>query len=390
MKTRTRKKRTVRKMALLTKAQADARLKYLGYGGYSKSSILKFQKDAFKDKSLHDGVHGPITDTALRHFYNVRRATRSFKPQEFRCNCGHCSGYPTHMRQVELKHLQKIRDHYGKPMEITSGLRCAYENKRVGGVPNSSHLSGYAADFHISGVTDTAAQRTETLKYIKGLPNHQFSYGAYIVDSEGKYWASGSMGNAMHTETHQPKKTKSKSKYYNAKTIIGEARCNENGQLYGGKPGDQTGKEVGMGNWYSGGWLYVFRPKDPQIAEKMAQAMMDTCNNSNIGYNASDPARFGAWDNAEKNGHNIKGISKKGDTTCSQAVSMCMRAAGIPKKYAPRMMNIDIMTRVMPKNPYFDMFTDKKHTKSASKLKPGDVTLSTHHTVIVVKSPNAE
>ena len=377
-------------MALLTVKQRNARLKYLGYGEYSKKSVLAFQKDAFPgDKKLQDGEYGPITNSALQHFYNVRRFTKSFKPEEFRCNCGHCSGYPTHMKKVELEHLQRIRDHYGKPMTITSALRCEHENKAVGGVKNSSHLKGYAADFYIKGVTDTIENRRESIKWIAKQPNHEFTYGAYIVDTEGKYWSSGGMGNAMHTECHRPAKTEKKSKYYSPDVKIGEARCNEFGQIYGGQPGDQTGKEVGMGNWYDGGWHYLFRVKDEALRNKIAQAMINTCTNSNIGYNASPPNRYAAWDNAEANGHDIKGISKKGDTTCSQAVSMCMRAAGISKKYAQRHYDIETMTKVLTKCGDFDIYRDKNHLTKTKYLKPGDILLSSHHTVIVVKSPNA-
>lgn len=379
-------------MALLTTKGREKRFKYLGFGEYNEKNILKFQKEAFStDKKQWDGIYGTQTDNALRTFYNVKKVAPNFKPAEFKCHCGHCSGYPNYMKQVELKHIQAIRDHFKKPITITSALRCAYENRQVGGVQNSGHLRGYAADFYMKGVTDTVENRKSTLKWIVKQPNHQFTYGAYIVDSEGKYWASGQMGNAMHTETHRPDKVEKqkKSKYYSSSTIIGEARCNEKGTLSGGKPGDQTGKEVGMGSWYNGGWLYMFRAKDKTIRDKIAQAMMDTCNNSNIGYNIDQPNRYAAWDNAEKNGHDIKGISKKGDTTCSQAVSMCLRAVGIPKQYAPRHMDIVTMTKVMKGSPYFDKYTDKAHIKSGANLLPGDILLSSHHTAIVVKSPNA-
>lgn len=376
-------------MALLTTKARQNRFKKLGYGDYNKANLIKFQKLAFpNDKKQWDGIYGTQTDNALRTFYNCS-LVKDFEPQEFRCTCGRCSGYPSFMKQVELKHLQRIRNHYKKPVEITCGLRCPAENSAVGGIPNSSHMRGYAADIHISGVTDTPAQRTEALKWIEKQPNHQFTYGAYMYDSEGKYRTAAGMGNAMHTETHKPTKTSTKSKYYNATTIIGEARCNEFGKLSGGKPGDQTGKEVGMGNWYNGGWIYMFRAKDKAIRDKLAQAMIDTCNNSNIGYNIDVPNRYAAWDNAEANGHQIAKINKKGDTTCSQAVSMCMRAVGIPKAYAPRHMDIATMTRVMKSSPHFTMLVDKSYTKSASKLLPGDILLSSHHTVIVVKSPNA-
>lgn len=196
------------KMALLSKEGRIKRYKYLGYE-YTHEGIKAFQKKAFPDQpKQQDGKHGVNTDRALRHFYNVKKCTTSFKPEEFRCKCGHCTGYPTYMKQVELKHLQKIRNHYKKPMTITSGLRCSYENNRVGGVRNSGHLKGYAADFYIEGVTDTVAHRQKSMSYIKKLDNHQFTYGAYMKDSNGMYRAAAGMGNAMHTETHAPSPSK--------------------------------------------------------------------------------------------------------------------------------------------------------------------------------------
>lgn len=194
---------------MLTKAQRTTRFKSLGYSGYTKANILKFQKKAFpNNKEEWDGKFGEHTDIALRHFYNVHRIGKNFKPEEFKCSCGHCNGYPTYMKQVELKHLQKIRNHYKKPMAITSGLRCGYENSRVGGVANSGHTKGYAADFYIQGVTDTVANRTNALAWIKKLANHEFTYGAYMKDSNGLYREASGMGNAMHTETHKPTVTK--------------------------------------------------------------------------------------------------------------------------------------------------------------------------------------
>lgn len=195
-------------MALLDKSARNKRLKYLGYTCDSKG-IKKFQKKAFPNQpKQQDGKYGINTDRALRHFYNVKKVTKDFSPTEFRCNCGHCTGYPTYMKQVELKHLQKIRTHYKKPMTITSGMRCSYENNRVGGVRNSGHLKGYAADFYMKGVTDTVEHRKSALSYMKKLDNHEFTYGAYMKDSNGMYRIASGMGNAMHTETHKPEPTK--------------------------------------------------------------------------------------------------------------------------------------------------------------------------------------
>ena len=45
-----------------------------------------------------------------------------------------------------LEVLDGLREHYGKPIKITSGYRCTELNKLVGGSPTSAHVIGYAAD----------------------------------------------------------------------------------------------------------------------------------------------------------------------------------------------------------------------------------------------------
>lgn len=49
--------------------------------------------------------------------------------------------------------LDPIRDKFCTPVIITSGYRCPQVNQLVGGVANSQHMSGCAADFHIKGGT---------------------------------------------------------------------------------------------------------------------------------------------------------------------------------------------------------------------------------------------
>ena len=189
-------------MALFTVDKRKTYFKKLGLGEYNEKNIRKLQKKYMRSSDV-DGIYGNDTDRLLRHIYNCS-LVKDFKPEEFRCPCGKCTGYPVQMKQVELKHLQTIRDHYGKPMKITSGLRCKYENERVGGVSNSGHLTGYAADFYMEGVTDTAPNRNKALAFIKTLPNHKFTYGAHMVDSDGAYREASGMGNCMHTETKKP------------------------------------------------------------------------------------------------------------------------------------------------------------------------------------------
>lgn len=51
--------------------------------------------------------------------------------------------------------LDPVRDKFCTPVIITSGYRCPQVNKLVGGVANSQHMSGCAADFHIQGFTSS-------------------------------------------------------------------------------------------------------------------------------------------------------------------------------------------------------------------------------------------
>ena len=194
-------------MALLTEAKRKEYFKFLGLGEYNKTNIKKFQKTAFPNLAKEqDGIYGTKTDYALRHWRNVYKFTKNFRPEEFKCECGgkYCTGYPSWMKKVELQNLQTIRSHYGKPMKITSGLRCKKMNsKSKGSINNSKHLTGYAADFYMAGVTDTLANRKKAIKYIKTLPNHGYSYGNGY-NSNGVAIKAAYMGNAIHTDTNKP------------------------------------------------------------------------------------------------------------------------------------------------------------------------------------------
>lgn len=50
--------------------------------------------------------------------------------------------------------LDPLRRIYGKPIFITSGYRCPKLNTLVGGVSNSWHTQGNAADIHVASLTE--------------------------------------------------------------------------------------------------------------------------------------------------------------------------------------------------------------------------------------------
>lgn len=48
--------------------------------------------------------------------------------------------------------LDPVREAWGKPIRVNSGYRCAKLNKAVGGVANSQHMKGEAADLNAGSV----------------------------------------------------------------------------------------------------------------------------------------------------------------------------------------------------------------------------------------------
>ena len=85
-----------------------------------------------------------------------RRLAPSFTVREFRCRDG---SDVVMIDESLVVLLQCIREHFGKPITITSGYRTAAHNKSVGGAKSSQHLLGRAADIQVAGVSveDVAA-----------------------------------------------------------------------------------------------------------------------------------------------------------------------------------------------------------------------------------------
>lgn len=146
------------------------------WGPLSKKATLALQKKYFTRKKDQDGLYGPNTDILLQSAYNCRDL-KYFKLEEFKCNCGgkYCTGYPAVVnRNLVVKLDTIIRPKYGST-DIISGLRCATQNTRAGGVSNSRHKQGKAADFQCAKSRKSATDRTEIINFCK--KNFRYSYG---------------------------------------------------------------------------------------------------------------------------------------------------------------------------------------------------------------------
>lgn len=71
-----------------------------------------------------------------------------FSMNEFECHCGCRMPDSARANIVALVEqvLDPARERYGKPVCVNSGYRCASHNAAVGGVANSQHTRGEAAD----------------------------------------------------------------------------------------------------------------------------------------------------------------------------------------------------------------------------------------------------
>lgn len=106
----------------------------------------------------------------------AKQLSPAFRVREFRCS----DGTDAVLIDEELVVvLQCIREHFGRPVHITSGYRTAEHNAAVGGSKSSQHLLGRAADFYVEGVpVATVAAYAETLLSGRG------GIGRYLKDAK--------------------------------------------------------------------------------------------------------------------------------------------------------------------------------------------------------------
>jgi peptidoglycan hydrolase-like protein with peptidoglycan-binding domain len=107
------------------------------------------------------------------------KLSENFSSVEFDCHgSGCCSETIINPKLVE--YVQKIRDHFGKSITVTSGYRCPVHNKRIGGATGSRHSKGDAADIVVSGVAPREVAKYAESIGIKGI-------GLYETNADGHF-----------------------------------------------------------------------------------------------------------------------------------------------------------------------------------------------------------
>ena len=78
-------------------------------------------------------------------------------------------------------YLDGIRAKFGKPILISSGYRCPMLNKAVGGVVNSQHLKGLAADLVCSDMEKLLSIIRETKGFDQLITEHNKGSKTYWI-----------------------------------------------------------------------------------------------------------------------------------------------------------------------------------------------------------------
>lgn len=162
----------------------------------------------------------------------------------------------------------------------------------------------------------------------------------------------------------------------------GWASIDERGKTSGGQAGDQTGKEVKVGNWYYFKQTMVLRWKDKKLAKKYAKIIKAFCLNDNIGYDQSQRTTLF---NILKNTKWIyTKVTKKCECDCSELVA-CAINCTVGKEVVPSWIYTGNLATLLEKTGLFETaLTGTKYCNSSDYLAAGDIINAPKHHVISV------
>ena len=193
----------------MTNEQKQCLLRFLGYykgevdgiwGTLSQAAAVAFQKDF--GGITKDNTAGTETQKALLHAVAngmpVKESIRDnvgskdswwdeiefFTRDEFACKCGdyhapYCDGFPAEPKEQLVRIADKVRKHFGVPVDVISGLRCPQHNADSDGVANSQHMYGEAADIYVRGVAPSVVEAF--LDKVGGVRHHYTIKGSNNV-----------------------------------------------------------------------------------------------------------------------------------------------------------------------------------------------------------------
>jgi len=155
---------------------------------------------------------------------------------------------------------------------------------------------------------------------------------------------------------------------------IGHASIDENGNIAGGKVGDQTGRELCIRSWYDKPFNVYLECNDAKLAEKAAKLMEQICANQNFGYDQDQ--RLTGYNSIKK-----YGIEKaSGEFDCSTLISTIYKLLGLNISESN---TTSTLRQALIATGKFNVYTDAKHVGSDSYAMRGGIYLSEGHHVVM-------
>lgn len=111
---------------------------------------------------------------------DLAQISKNFQYKEFDCQGRGCCS-TTVIDEKLVEYVQRIRDHFGKPITITSPYRCEVHNRRVGGATKSYHMQGRAADIVVQGVSSREVAKYAESIGILGIGLYETSADGYFT-----------------------------------------------------------------------------------------------------------------------------------------------------------------------------------------------------------------
>jgi hypothetical protein len=110
-----------------------------------------------------------------------------FTQWEFQCkHCGQMC--PAGIAKALVDVLEDVRSAFGdQPVHINSGYRCPTHNAEVGGVEDSQHLEGTAADFTVEGTSPEAVYGYLDPWHTGGLGSYETFVHVDVRDSYARW-----------------------------------------------------------------------------------------------------------------------------------------------------------------------------------------------------------
>lgn len=118
-------------------------------------------------------------------YFTINELTRSDTARKYGVDNRPGSKETAALERLVDNVLDPLREMYGKPVRVTSGYRCPKLNRLVGGVVNSHHTYGYAAD-----IVGFDRSKDETRKLFVLLRDGGFRFTQLIWEHNrsGSYW----------------------------------------------------------------------------------------------------------------------------------------------------------------------------------------------------------